>query len=71
MTEASRPADPPNSEPTDSRWLTPGVLGVGGASLFSDASHELVTSLLPTFLTSTLHAGPGGRSERSTAPRTR
>ena len=41
------------------RWLTPGVLAVGGASLFSDAGHEMVTSVLPTFLTSTLHAGPG------------
>lgn len=41
------------------RWLTPGVLGVGCASLFSDSSHELVTSLLPSFLSSVLHAGPG------------
>ena len=40
------------------RWLTPGVAGVGAASLFSDAGHEMVTSLLPTFLTSTLGAGP-------------
>lgn len=40
------------------RWLTPGVLGVGAASLFSDSSHEMVTSLLPTFLTSTLGGGP-------------
>lgn len=40
------------------RWLSPGVLGVGGASFFSDAGHEMVTSLLPTFLTSTLHSGP-------------
>ncbi|MBA3529493.1 MAG: hypothetical protein H0T91_09340, partial [Propionibacteriaceae bacterium] len=39
-------------------WLSRGVLGVGGASLFSDASHELVTSLLPSFLTVSLHAGP-------------
>lgn len=45
--------------PTDPRWLTPGVLGVGSASLLSDTGHELVTSLLPTFLTSTLHSGPG------------
>lgn len=54
---------PETTQPTDSgasgRWLTPGVLGVGSASLFSDAGHELATSLLPTFLTSTLHAGPG------------
>lgn len=40
------------------RWLTPGVASVGLASFFSDASHEQVTSLLPSFLTSTLHAGP-------------
>lgn len=45
--------------PAEGRWLTPGVLSIGGASLFSDTGHELVTSLLPTFLTSTLHAGPG------------
>lgn len=43
---------------TDDRWLTRGVLGVGGASLFSDSSHEMVTSVLPALLTSTLHAGP-------------
>lgn len=41
------------------RWLTRGVVSVGGASLFSDAGHEMVTSLLPTFLTSVLHSGPG------------
>jgi len=34
------------------------VAGVGAASLFSDAGHEMVTSLLPTFLASTLHSGP-------------
>ncbi|MGH3499245.1 MAG: MFS transporter [Nocardioidaceae bacterium] len=34
------------------------MLSVGGASLFSDTGHELVTSILPTFLTSTLHSGP-------------
>ena len=31
---------------------------MGAASLFSDARHEMATSVLPTFLTSTLHAGP-------------
>lgn len=41
------------------RWLTPGVASVGAASFFSDAGHEIATSLLPTLLTSTLHAGPG------------
>lgn len=40
------------------RWLTPGVAGVGAASLCSDTSHELVTSLLPGFVTATLHSGP-------------
>jgi MFS family permease len=40
-------------------WLTPGVASVGAASFFSDAGHEIATSLLPSFLTSTLHAGPG------------
>jgi MFS family permease len=39
-------------------WLTRGVVSVGAASFFSDAGHEIATSLLPTFLTSTLHAGP-------------
>jgi hypothetical protein len=39
-------------------WLSPGVLSVGAASLGSDAGHELTTSLLPAFLTSTMHAGP-------------
>lgn len=43
---------------TAQRWLTPGVGGVGAASFFSDAGHEMATSMLPTFLTSTLHAGP-------------
>ncbi len=46
-------------EQTGRGWLTPGVLGLGGASLFSDSSHEMVSSLLPTFLASTLHSGPG------------
>ena len=40
------------------RWLTPGVASVGVASFGSDAGHELVTSLLPGFVTTTLHAGP-------------
>lgn len=47
-------------EPNDSdRWLTPGVAGVGAASFFSDAGHEMATSVLPTFLGSTLGAGAG------------
>lgn len=42
----------------DQHWLTPGIASVGVASFASDASHEVVTSLLPGFLSSTLHAGP-------------
>jgi MFS family permease len=54
-----RPAgDAAAAAPEPQHWLSPGVLGVGGASLFSDSSHELATSLLPTFLTVSLHAGP-------------
>jgi MFS family permease len=41
--------------PTD-RWLTRGVVGIGGASLLSDIGHEVPTALLPSFLTSTLGA---------------
>lgn len=37
-------------------WLTGGVAGIGAASLLSDAGHEIPTSLLPAFLTSTLGA---------------
>jgi MFS family permease len=41
------------------RWLTPGVGGVGAASFFSDAGHEVTTAVLPSFLTSTLGASAG------------
>jgi MFS family permease len=40
-------------------WLTPGVGSIGAASLFSDLGHEMTTSVLPTFVTATLHSGPG------------
>lgn len=40
----------------ESRWLTPGVPGVGTASFFSDSGHEITTAVLPGFLTTTLHA---------------
>src|SRR5438270_4063314 len=39
-----------------SRWLTPGVGGIGVASLLSDLGHEVPTALLPSLLTSTLRA---------------
>ncbi len=41
---------------TTQRWLTPGVAGIGAASLLSDLGHEIPTSLLPSLLTSTLGA---------------
>jgi MFS family permease len=55
MTE---PTERAAGEQAEQRWLSAGVVGVGSASLFSDAGHEMVTSLLPTFLASTLHSGP-------------
>ena len=47
------------SEPTadpEQRWLTPGVGGIGTASLLADLGHEVPTALLPSLLTSTLGA---------------
>jgi MFS family permease len=49
----------PGLEAGERRWLTPGVGGVGLASFFSDSGHEIATSVLPTFVTSTLHASAG------------
>ena len=37
-------------------WRTPGAMGIGSASLLSDLGHEVPTSLLPSFLTTTLGA---------------
>ncbi len=37
-------------------WLTRGVAGVGLASFFSDAGHEMATAVLPTLVTSTLRS---------------
>ena len=39
-------------------WLNRTVLGIGLASLFSDWSHEIATSVLPTFL-ATMAASAG------------
>ncbi len=41
---------------TDPGWLTAGVRGIGTASLLADLGHEVPTALLPSLLTSTLHA---------------
>jgi MFS family permease len=48
--------DPAEPHPEDLRWLTPGVRGIGTASLLADLGHEIPTSLLPSFLTTTLGA---------------
>ena len=42
--------------PEKGRWLTKGVGSIGATSFFSDSGHEIATSLLPSFLTSVLHA---------------
>jgi MFS family permease len=42
--------------PVGERWLTPGVRGIGAASLLADLGHEVPTALLPSLLTSTLGA---------------
>lgn len=56
----SEEANTAEPEPEDKeRWLTPGVGGVGVASFFSDSGHEITTAVLPSFLTSTLHASAG------------
>ena len=44
------------SEEPPERWLSPGVKGIGTASLLADVGHEIPTALLPSFLTSTLGA---------------
>ncbi len=45
-------AEPPSRRP----WLTPGVRGIGLASLLADIGHEIPTALLPGFLSSVLAA---------------
>src|SRR5437764_15424084 len=38
------------SKPVSARWLNRTVLGIGLASLFSDWSHEIATTVMPAFL---------------------
>jgi MFS family permease len=54
MTTTPAPDQPAASE--QERWLTPGVRGIGSASLLADVGHEIPTALLPSLLTSTLGA---------------
>ncbi|HOA28199.1 MAG TPA: MFS transporter [Arachnia sp.] len=60
--DPAEPESPPAGEPAppreQGRWATSGVVSVGAASMFSDLGHEMVTSLLPAFVTGTLGAGP-------------
>nr|WP_296369363.1 MFS transporter [Pseudonocardia sp.] len=42
--------------PGPSRWMSPGVGGIGLASFLADVGHEVPTALLPSFVTSTLGA---------------
>jgi MFS family permease len=41
------------------RWVTRGVISVALASFFSDAGHEITTSVLPSFITVTLRSTAG------------
>jgi MFS family permease len=43
--------DPPVTK-GKAEWFTPGVRGIGAASLLSDLGHEVPTALLPRFITS-------------------
>ena len=47
---------PPRALRRRLEWLPPGARAIGVASFFSDLGHEVPTSLLPSFLTSTLGA---------------
>jgi MFS family permease len=38
------------------RWLTPSIAAIGLASLFSDISHEMATTILPAFLAAEMRA---------------
>ena len=54
MTESGPDLDGPG--PSGPPWLTPGVRGIGLASLLSDLGHEIPTALLPSFLVTVLGA---------------
>src|SRR5262245_19548778 len=48
--------DAARDAPAEEPWLVPGVREIGLASLLSALGHEVPTSLLPSFLSSTLGA---------------
>ncbi|MFF2846446.1 MFS transporter [Streptomyces sp. NPDC058001] len=50
----------PSEDPKEQGgWFSAGVGSVSAASFFSDSGHEIATAVMPSFLTSTLHASPG------------
>ncbi len=53
---AGPPVEPSDASKEDGGWLTAGVSSVGAASFFSDSGHEIATAVLPSFLSSVLHA---------------
>jgi MFS family permease len=50
--DRSRRVAAAETKASKAKWLTPGVGGVGAASLLSDLGHEVPTALLPRFITS-------------------
>ena len=50
------PEEQPGQSNATRTWFSAGVAGIGGASFLSDLGHEVPTSLLPSLLTSVLHA---------------
>lgn len=57
---AGQATEGPDQRGVDGRsWLTRGVAGVGLASFFSDAGHEMATAVLPTLVAGTLRSSAG------------
>lgn len=49
-----RKSDKQADDQRDERWLTLGVGSIGATSLLSDSGHEMVTAVLPSFITTVL-----------------
>ena len=49
----------PGLTPGRPPWVSGGVAGIGAASFFSDAGHEIATAVLPSFVTGTLRGSAG------------
>lgn len=54
-TDGTEPTGAASRDGTAEHWLTPPVAAVGAASFFSDSGHEMVTAVLPGFITGVLH----------------